>query len=233
MIQRMAIILSLLSLLTGCGGKAQPYSVDIQPEDFVAGVDNPYFPLVPGSKYLYEGQTDEGMERVEVTVLDETRSVMGVDAVVVRDVVYLDGVLVEDTLDWFAQDKDGNVWYLGEAVQNYENGQLKDSAGSWEAGVDGALPGIIMWADPAARLNETYRQEYYRGHAEDMARALSASESVTTPFGGFSAVVQTEDYTPLEPGLREHKFYAAGVGLVKSVNLNTGEEILLVAFGKE
>jgi hypothetical protein len=155
---------------------------------------------------------------------------MGITATVLHDTVYLDDELIEDTHDWYAQDQEGNVWYLGEEVSNYENGELVDHAGSWEAGVDGALPGIIMYADPAAHLGETYRQEYYRGEAEDMAELLSVTESVTVPYGVFDNVVKTRDYTPLEPDQLENKFYAQGIGVVKEIDVNTGEEALLVAF---
>lgn len=230
------------ALIVACGGDsttgqtpdgpAEPYTVDIDPEAFVAGIDNPYFPQPVGATYVYESRTEQGLERVEVHVLPETRRVMGVEATVVRDTVYLDGQLLEDTYDWFAQDEAGNVWYLGEEVSNYENGVLTDSAGSWEAGVDGALPGIVMYADPAAHLGETYRQEYYVGEAEDMAQIVSADESVTVPAGAYDAVVQTLETTPLEPDVREHKYYAPGVGLVKWVDLNSGESGELIEITK-
>jgi hypothetical protein len=207
-----------------------PYTVDINPTDFVAIVDNPYFPAIPGTKYVYEGQSADGLERIEIEVLAETRQVMDVTITIIHDTVYLDGTLIEDTFDWYAQDKEDNVWYFGEDVSNYENGELVDHAGSWEAGVDGALPGIVMFGDPAAHLGETYRQEYYEGEAEDMADLLSVSESVTVPSGSFENVVQTKDYTPLEPDLLEHKFYAQGIGMIKEVNPNSGEEVVLIEF---
>ena len=155
---------------------------------------------------------------------------MGITATVVHDTVYLNGEMIEDTHDWYAQDKVGNVWYLGEDVSNYENGTLVDKAGSWEAGVDGALPGVLMYADPAAHLGEIYRQEYYQGMAEDMAELLSVKEIVTVPYGSFDNVVKTKDYAPLEPDLLENKFYAQGIGVVKEIDQNTGEEALLVEF---
>lgn len=206
------------------------YTVNISPEDFVVAVDNPYFPVLVGAKYVYEGDSEEGVERIEIIVLPESKIVMGIRATVLHDRVFLNGQLVEDTYDWYAQDKDGNVWYLGEDVKNYENGQLKDTAGSWEAGIDGALPGIIMYANPEERLGEVYRQEYYKGKAEDMAELLSATESIVVPYGTFENVLQTKDYTPLEPELLEHKYYAKGIGMVKTVNLNTGEEAVLIEF---
>ncbi len=206
-----------------------PYALAIEPDDFVDVIDNPYMPLVPGVSRVYQSQTPDGVERIEVTVLDERRAVMGVITTVVRDTVTLDGVLVEDTYDWFAQDEAGNVWYFGEAVDNYENGVLVDHHGSWEAGIDGAQPGIIMHADPLAHTGEPYRQEYFPGEAEDMGLVVGATEPLTVPFGSFDDVVQTEDWTPLEPDVREHKFYARGVGVIKEVKVTTGETVELVS----
>lgn len=204
------------------------YAPEIRPADFVARVDNPYMPLTPGVTQVYESQSPDGLERIEVTTLDETREVMGVTATVVHDIVTLDGQLIEDTYDWYAQDAAGNVWYFGEAVDNYENGALVDHDGSWEAGVDGAQPGIMMYADPLAHTGETYRQEYYAGNAEDMAELVGAAGIVTTPFGSFDDVIQTKDWTPLEPDLIEYKFYARGVGLIKEVTPSTNETVELV-----
>jgi len=201
----------------------QAYTVDIRPADFVDVVDNAYFPLIPGARYVYEGMTDEGLERVEIEVLAETRVVMGVTATVVRDTVYLDGEMVEDTLDWFAQDKDGNVWYLGEDSQEYENGAVVSTAGSWEAGVDGALPGIIMYADPAAHVGDTYRQEYYKGEAEDMAQVVSVGEAVSTASGDYENCLKTKEWTPLEPGFSEFKYYAPAIGPVLEVVAEGGK----------
>lgn len=124
------------------------YAPAVDPARFVGVIDNPYLPLTTGSRWVYEGESDGEVERIEVTVLDDRRPVMGIDAVMVRDVVSVAGEIVEDTLDWFAQDIDGNVWYLGEEVQDFEGGRLVGTAGSWEAGVDGALPGIVMPAAP-------------------------------------------------------------------------------------
>jgi len=137
---------------------------------------------------------------------------------------------VEDTFDWFAQDKYGIVWYVGESVDNYKNGILTGHAGSWEWGVDGALPGIIMWADPSAHLNEEYHQEYYLGRAEDMGQVLSVNENVAVPFGSFDQVVKTFDFSTLETNAKEHKFYAPGIGLLKELDLNTNEELVLIKF---
>lgn len=223
--------IALVVGLVGCNNQdneaetaaATPYTVTIDPANFVAVIDNPYMPLIPGTTRIYEGETEDGTEHVEVTVLDETRVVMGVTVTVVRDTVTLDGVLLEDTHDWFAQDQEGNVWYFGEEVDNYEDGVLTDHHGAWEAGVDGALPGIVMVANPADHTGEAYRQEYYAGEAEDMGEVMSVNETITVPFGTFTDVVQTKDWTPLEPDVLEHKFYAAGVGVIKELAVDSGE----------
>jgi len=206
------------------------YQPQIAPADFVAVIDNPFLPLIPGTTFVYEGMTADGLERVEIKILTETRQVMGIQATIMQDTVTIGGEVVEDTFDWFAQDKAGNVWYLGEDVDNYEGGVVKDHAGSWEAGVDGALPGIVMFADPAAHVGETYYQEFYAGEAEDEATLLSASESISVAYGTFENVVQTYDFTALDPDSQEHKFYAAGIGSVKTVNLTTGVIFDLIEF---
>ena len=206
------------------------YAVNINPADFVAVVDNPYFPRISGDKFIYEGQTADGFERIELVILEETKVVMGVTTTIMRDTVYLDGEIREDTYDWFAQDKDGNVWYFGEDVNDYENGVVVSKAGSWEAGVDGAQPGIVMYGDPSAHVGETYLQEYYAGQAEDTADLLSVSESMEIQFGSFENVVLTYDYTPLDPNSQERKFYAEGFGTIKSINLVTGDEVNLIAY---
>lgn len=210
---------------------AEPYTVNITAADFVAGIDNPYLQFIPGSKWVYEAKLENGTtERNEVEVLTEMRDVNGVSATVVHDTVAADGQLVEETYDWYAQDKDGNVWYLGEQVDNYENSALVDHAGSWEWGKDGALPGIMMWADPSAHLNEAYYQEYYAGKAEDRGQVLRVAESVTVPFGSYENVVKTYDFSAIDPDLKSNKFYAAGVGNIKEFDLSAGEEVVLIEF---
>jgi hypothetical protein len=225
-------ICAMFLFLSACAPAPQgKYTLDPNPANFVRVVDNPYYPLTPGSRWVYEAAIPNGgSERIEVEVLQETRQVMGVEATVVRDTVTVDGQVVEDTRDWYAQDADGNVWYLGEEVDNYENGQIVDHSGSWEWGVDGALPGIIMWADPAAHLNEEYYQEYLQGEAEDQGQVLSVDESVTVPFGSYENVVQTYDFSALDPNITSHKFYAAGIGTIKEIELSNREEVLLINF---
>jgi len=205
-----------LGLLMACGDDpTQPdYDPELDPADFVPRVTNPFFPLAPGTTLSYEGETEEGVETVIVEVLEETRIILGITATVVRDRVFLDGELIEDTFDWFAQQNTGDVWYLGEDSKEIEDGEVVSTEGSWEAGVDGAKPGIIMWGEPAAHLNEEYRQEYYPGVAEDVATVIGVEEAVEVPYSSFTGCVRTEDRNPLESGSEEHKWYCPGVGLV-------------------
>jgi hypothetical protein len=200
-----------------------PYRPSIDPADFTTTIDNPWFPLVPGTRWVLQGSGDAEGEVDEVEVLAETRTVMGVECVVVRDVVSVDGEPLEVTEDWYAQDADGNVWYFGEETAEYENGEIVSTAGAWEAGVDGAQPGIIMPAAPA--LEVTYRQEYYAGEAEDLAKAVEVGASVTTPFAAYDDVLVTEDWTPLEPDVAERKFYARGIGLVMERQVRGGSSL--------
>ena len=179
--------------------------------------------MAPGSRWVYrETDGEGGVQRVVVTVTEDTRTIQGIEARVVHDVVTEDGQLVEDTLDWYAQDAEGNIWYLGEDTKEYENGEVATTEGSWEAGVDGAQSGVIVPSDPRPGL--TYRQEYLAGEAEDAAIVLSLDESVTVPFGSFVDVLMTRDFTPLDPGLVEHKFYARGVGPVLALTISGGAD---------
>lgn len=213
------VIVAAMLGTSGCdgGSPTEPYDLVFDPSRFVAGVTNPYFPLIPGTTYSFRGDTDEGVETVVVEVTSLVKTVQGISATVVRDRVYLDGDLVEDTYDWFAQDVDGNVWYLGEDSHEIENGVPVNSEGSWEAGVGGALPGIYMWADPSAHVGEAYFQEYFPGEAMDKGRVLGLGRAVQVPAGSFTDCVETEDWNPLEGNTTEHKFYCRGVGLVKEV----------------
>lgn len=203
----------------GDGGDYEP---KIDPATFLDVVDNPYLPLTVGSRWVYEGTSDGETERIEVVVTDERREVMGVSAVVVRDTVTVDGALAEDTYDWFAQDAEGNVWYFGEESTDYEDGQPVSTEGSWEAGVDGALPGIVMPADPTVGF--AYRQEFYEGEAEDMGEILRLGRRTEVAAGSFDDVLVTRDWNPLEPDVVEEKYYAPGVGLVFETKTAGGEE---------
>jgi hypothetical protein len=214
-------------------GDGGDYEVTIDPADFTTEIDNPYLPLRPGTVWVYESTSPDGeRETIRVEVVDERRTVMGVEAVVVHDeVTNEDGELVEDTYDWFAQDAEGNVWYFGEDTTAYEDG-VADTSGAWEAGVEGALPGIVMLADPVVS-NTGYRQEYFPGEAEDMGQVIAVGGSVAVPAGEFDDVVVTRDWTPLEPDVVEQKTYARGVGFVhevKTAGEGSGEEAVLVEY---
>ena len=216
-------------LLAGCGSEGSaslPQSdepAELVAADFVDRIDHPYWPMSPGSKWVYR----ENGQRVEVTVTDQTKEILGIQATVVHDVVTEDGELVEDTYDWHAQDKDGNVWYLGETTKEYEDGKVKTTAGSWEAGVGGAEAGVIMPGKPEDGMR--YRQEYLEGEAEDRGEILSLGEWVEVPVGRYRNVLMTKDFTPLEPDVLEHKFYAKGVGpvLVVAISGGSGREELV------
>jgi hypothetical protein len=203
--------------------EGKPYRPSIDPADFVDVIDNPYLPWVPGTTWVYEGTSGTTHERNEVTVTDQTKVILGVTTTVVHDQVFAEGKLSEDTYDWYAQDRAGNVWYLGEDTKEYENGKVVSTHGSWEAGVDGAQPGIVMLAEP--RVGERYRQEYLKGEAEDQGRIHALGESVHVPAGSYEQVLVTEDTTPLEPKVLEHKFFAPGVGVVMEQVLRGGHEI--------
>jgi hypothetical protein len=201
-----------------------PYAPEIDPADFTTRIDNRYWPLQPGTTFVYDGTSDGEKEHNEVAVTSQTKTSLGVRCVVVRDTVTVDGELTEDTLDWYAQDKTGNVWYFGEESKSYENGKVASTEGSWEAGIDGAQPGILMPADP--KVGDEYRQEYYAGEAEDMAAVLKLGGSVTVPYGTFDDVLVTKEWSPLEPDVVEHKTYAPGVGLILSESVQGEQERL-------
>jgi hypothetical protein len=224
----------LVCVVGGCGGGTDTPNSSTGPavssppaaSDFVDVIDNPWMPWRVGTRWSFLGKTADGTERTVVTVTDRTRVVAGVTTTVVRDVVHLDGKLLEDTDDWYAQDSDGNVWYFGEDTTEY-TGTKADTSGSWEAGVDGARAGIAMPAHPA--VGDHYRQEYYRGEAEDEAKVLALDASASVPYGNLSGLLQTKDYTRLEPTADEHKFYARGVGVVLEVGLHEKDRTQLVS----
>ncbi len=196
-------------------------SVDLDPADFTTDIDNPYWPMAPGTRWTYREEEDDEVKDVVVIVTDQTKEVAnGVTARVVRDTVTLDGEIIEDTFDWYAQDGDGNVWYLGEDTAEFEGGEITTRDGSFEAGVDGALPGIAMPGDPRPGL--AYRQEFYEGQAEDNGEVLSVEELAETPFGQFDSVLLTKDTITLEPDVQEFKLYAPGVGPVLVLSVSGG-----------
>jgi hypothetical protein len=189
------------------------YRPQIDPADFTSEITNPYFPLTPGTMFVYEGTSEGKAELNAVKVTSETRPILGVDCIIVHDVVSQAGVVVEDTFDWYAQDKDGNVWYFGEDTRELDaRGRVKTTEGSWEAGQHGARPGIVMTAHP--KVGDSYREEYRKGVAEDRGRIIRVGETRTTPTGSYYDVVVVAERTRLEPRILEHKEYAPGIGLI-------------------
>lgn len=202
------------------------YDPQIVPSNFVSVITNPFMPLTPGKTFIYEKATAAGLERIEFAVTRQTESILGVPCTVVHDTVRLNNEIQEQTTDWFAQDVQGNVWYFGELTFEYENGAPVNMAGTWKAGVNFAKPGIVMHA--VSQVGRTYRQEFFLGEAEDAATVLSLSATATVPYGSFTNCRKTRDFTPIEPGHAEHKFFAAGVGQVLTVNTETGARSQLV-----
>jgi hypothetical protein len=237
----LAALLPALVLAAGCGSdddnsasadtqagtstfpqSSEPANLD--PADFTTNIDNPYFPLPVGARWEISVTDQEGLQQHEViTVTDQTKKIAdGVEARVVHDVVSEDGKPVEVTYDWYAQDSEGNVWYFGEDTTEYLDNGKQDTSGSFEAGVNGADAGIAMLAHPEA--GATYREEYYKGHAEDRSRVLALGQQAEVPFGHYTDVLLTEDYTPIEPDVLELKFYAKGIGQVLAQTVSGGSE---------
>lgn len=236
----MALVAAAALSMAGCGGDdgaaapagglpqgSEPVTLD--PATFTADVDNRYWPMKPGTRWTYRELDERGKEvTVVVTATSRTKRIAnGVTARIVRDTVTEDGELVEDTFDWYAQDGAGNVWYLGEDTAEFENGAIKTRAGSFEAGVDGALAGIAMPASPVDGMR--YRQEYYEGEAEDNGEVLSVDEQAEVPAGHFDRVLLTKDTIAIEPDVLEYKLYAPNVGpvLVFGVSGGGGREELV------
>jgi hypothetical protein len=204
--------------------------VHLDPARFTARIDHPYWPMRPGSRWVYRqtGGDDDDARRIEVTVTGRTRTILGIQARVVHDVVTEDGEVVEDTFDWYAQDREGTIWYFGEHTTEFPKHGKPSTEGSWKAGVDGAQPGIIMPADP--RPGDAYRQEYYPpGKALDQARVLRRDARLTVRYGSFERVLVTSEFSPLEPQT-ERKYYARGVGeIAERVVKGHHEEFELVS----
>jgi hypothetical protein len=203
--------------------EGQPYAPAFDASAFEERITHPFMPFTPGARWVFGGA-----ERIVVEVLEETRQIMGITATIVRDRVFEDGELVEDTHDWYAQDVAGNVWYLGEETAEYEDGEIVSTAGSWEAGVDGALPGIVMLADP--QVGDVYRQEFYEGEAEDIGMVTALTGEISVEAGTWSGgdVLVTEEWTPLEPDVRERKTYALGVGVVHELQILGGDDVVFL-----
>jgi hypothetical protein len=195
---------------------ADPYTARINPAEFSTKIDNPYLPLTPGTRTIYEAETADGHQQTITEVTRDTKTIMGVATVVVHDTVTVNGIANEDTIDWFAQDRDGNVWYFGEATTAFDTG-TPDTTGSFEAGVNGAQPGIVMPARP--QIGDQFRQEYAKGVAEDVGEVLSLTGSETTVLTGPARdLLVTKDTDSLDPtGPAENKYYARGIGLILTV----------------
>ena len=210
----------------GCvasGLKKAAYDPHVKADDFVTTVDNPFLPLVPGTTYkIIETKDGRSSENV-IEVTNETKTILGVKCIVVHDTLTHDGVLEEDTLDWFAQDRAGNVWYFGEQTKEFKANGKNSTEGSWEGGVDGAQPGISMPANP--KPGDPYRQEYKFHEAEDMGQVIAVDQAVTTPAGSYTGCVETKEWSLLEAG-HENKWYCRGIGVVKTESTD-GEVALL------
>jgi uncharacterized protein (UPF0333 family) len=216
--------------LNGGGGSSVEvfYQPVIDPSNFTTQIDNIYMPLIPGSTYIYN-DTSGGQTSIDtVVVMNETKIVLGVECVVVRDTLTLAGEVTEDTFDWYAQDLSGNVWYFGEDTREYSGGKVVSTAGTWEAGVDGAQPGILMLANPLAGLS--YRQEYYKGEAEDVAEVLVLSTNATVPFGQYDNVLRTREWSTLDPSGVEDKYYAPGIGCILEFSINGNDHVELIDY---
>lgn len=232
---RSQTLLAILAtvILAGCTSSTPPpnYDPGVTAADFVQGINNPFLPFKPGSTWVYEAHTDQGTERIEVTVLAQTQNIMGVAATAVSDTSKLNGVTQEVTTDWYAQDRSGNVWYLGEDTTAYEDGKPDSTLGTWKWGVDGALPGIAMKADPKPD-SKPYFQEFYWGKAVDEASVEAVGHTVTVPAGTYHDTVTTKEWTRLHPDQEEQKDYARGVGMVNKVTTKGGpaDQEVLVSF---
>jgi hypothetical protein len=252
---RVAPALGLAALLGACGSSSSkpssaaittpqiqltktqpsggPYHPEIVPANFTSNVTNRYWPVKPGGTWTFDGTKDGVPEHVVLVVTHTPRTVYGVKCVEIVDTVTINGSLEEKTVDWYAQNKKtGAVWYFGENSKDYKNGAVSSTQGTWESGVDGALPGMIVEGTP--KPGPTYRQEYRPGVAEDMAKVMTATATESVPAGTFHTVVETYDTDPLNPDKKELKFYAPGVGLIHAVRIGGQhhEEIKLVSYKK-
>jgi hypothetical protein len=193
------------------------------PTGWVGEVTNPYFPLHPGTTFHYEVETDGIPASDDMAVTHDTEVIAGVTCTVVHDQGFTDGILSEDTLDWYAQDSDGNVWYFGEDTKELDaDGNVISTEGSWQAGVDGARQGIIMEAHP--HVGDKYQQEFATGVAEDLAQVLNVNRSTCVRYGCFDDLLLTKEFSPLEKGVTEHKYYAPGIGDVLEDVVKGGDE---------
>jgi hypothetical protein len=207
---------------SGAGESLRLAYVNLAPEAFATKVDNPYFPLTPGTTYIYRGVDQGTPRRTRVTVTRDIKPITGVATTVVRVREYEEGKLFEDTLDYYAQDKAGNVWYFGEDSKQYEDGVVVGTDGSWQAGVNGALPGIFMPAQPS--VGDTHFKEFAPGLAEDQASVIAINQRHRVPYGTFSDTLVMQDFSALEPDDSETKRYVPGIGFV-SEDSSDGEDV--------
>ena len=213
-----------LALATAPSAGAPLQNFHPDPADFVARVDNPWFPLRPHTTYVYRGVKDGQPSRDVFKVTAKTRTIEGVRCTVVRDRLYLRGRLEERTVDWYAQDGKGNVWYFGEATAELKrDGSVRTTEGSWQTGVDGARAGIFMPDNP--QVGQSGQQEFFEGHAEDHFRVLSLHATVRTPAASSRNALLTREWTPLEPGVVDHKLYVRGIGNVLEKTVKGGDEL--------
>ena len=213
----------------GIAVAGETYRPAIEPASFTHIVSNPWFPLRPGSTATFIEQIGREKRENKVTVTNDTKVIMGVKCIVVRDTVTLDGALLEETFDWYAQDKQGAVWYFGQATKEFKSGGRVSTDGSWEAGVNGAQPGIVMPARP--QIGVRYRQEFLSGIAEDIGQIVAPDETVTVPSGTYTGCVRTREWSMLESGSSK-KWYAKGVGLVRAESTD-GEVATLVSLTRK
>jgi hypothetical protein len=229
---RSLVVASAVLALAACGGGGSKSSsssaslpqgtkpVNLDPSDFTTNIDNTYWPMHPGNHWVYREVENGEAQRVDVTVTNRTKMLGGIEARVVHDRVSRNGETLENTYDWYAQDAQGNLWYLGEDTAEYANGKLKTKEGSWAYGVDGAQPGVIVPAHP--KQGTKYREEYYAGHAEDAAEVLNVGSQVQVPFGRFRDALLTRNFSSIEQTVEEMKLYAKGVGPVMELLVSGG-----------
>ncbi|HEY3018509.1 MAG TPA: hypothetical protein VGJ23_06740 [Gaiellaceae bacterium] len=220
--KRAALLAVVACLCAACGSQSSSRAT-LKPTTFVRHVDNQWFPLTPGTVFVYRGVNDGEPGRDVVTVTSRTKVIQGVHCSVVDDRLFVSGHLAERTADWYAQDKQGNVWYFGEDTAELDkSGKVTSREGSWQSGVDGARAGILIPAHP--KIGQTFLQEYYKGHAEDHSQVLSLSASIRVPYTSSEHALLTKEWTPLEPDVLDHKVYISGIGMVKEETVKGGEE---------
>ena len=227
--KRLAVVLTILAAVAvvpqveARNHHIRPVLSAPTPSGWVSEVTNRYFPLHPGTTFHYEGETDGIPTSDDMAVTHQTKLILGVPCTVVRDRVYTNGILSEDTLDWYAQDANGNVWYFGEDTAELDpDGNVISTEGSWQAGVDGAKQGIIMEAHP--KVGDKYQQEFAEGVAQDMAQVLSVNKTTCVRYGCFDDLLLTKEFSPLEKGVTEHKYYAPGIGNIFVDVVKGGDE---------